>query len=81
MGDGLSRDFFKEAKDEKAVLAQFVEMNSQSALKTKPKVPLPSNPCTKVVRKANANDGAGLRSRPQRYQAAAAEELHHPAEA
>jgi hypothetical protein len=38
MSDGLRRDFFKGAKDEKAVITQFTGMNADSALKTKPKV-------------------------------------------
>jgi hypothetical protein len=38
MSNGLRRDFFKNAKDEKAVVTQFIGMNAESALKTKPKV-------------------------------------------
>jgi hypothetical protein len=38
MSDGLRRDFFKGAKDENAVITQFVGINAASALKTKPKV-------------------------------------------
>jgi hypothetical protein len=38
MTDALRRDFFKGAKDEKAVIAQFTETNAEGALKTKPKV-------------------------------------------
>ena len=38
MSDGLRRDFFKGAKDEKAVITQFTGLNADSALKTKPKV-------------------------------------------
>jgi hypothetical protein len=40
MSEGLRRDFFDGAKDEKAVINKFIgmKMNAESALKTKPKV-------------------------------------------
>lgn len=40
MSEGLRRDFFKGAKDEKAVVNAFVtnKTNAENALKTKPKV-------------------------------------------
>ena len=44
MSEGLRRDFFKDAKDEKAVVSAFVSSNAENALKTKPKassIPIP----------------------------------------
>ena len=65
MSDGLRRDFFKGAKDEKAVIAQFTGMNADSALKTKPKVSRGNLAYTLNVLdlKADNNEDAGLRSR------------------